>query len=352
MKKFFSHKAAKVGLAILALWLAAVAVCNAVFAFVALKEQKGTAVCDAWSENDLFDVEEIQALEMGNRTFKVLCLTDIHIRNFATFGASWLGTNFVLDGISRIRIGQMIREQKPDLIIVGGDTVLTQWNDICTRQFAEFMDTFEIPWAPVFGNHDGEGRADKAKLAEIYESAEYCLFRCGPAGMDGMGNYVVNLTRNGEIAYTLFLFDDGQYRITDGEISDGGINDNQIAWFRWTADGIAEAAGRPVPCMAFMHVPVPEYANQRDAFSAGQRAEESCTAKINDGFFSAFQGAGGTHLFAGHDHNNNFLSEYEGTQLNYMTKSSYNCYFTSAALGGTVICFDENNRTTVEIVRF
>ncbi len=35
------------------------------------------------------------------------------------------------------------------------------------------MEKFEIPWAPVFGSHDYEGRADKAKLAEIYEVSEH-----------------------------------------------------------------------------------------------------------------------------------------------------------------------------------
>ncbi len=51
----------------------------------------------------------------------------------------------------------MIKRENPDLIIVTGDQVLTKWNDIATQQFADFMDSFKIPWAPVFGNHDMEG---------------------------------------------------------------------------------------------------------------------------------------------------------------------------------------------------
>lgn len=254
IKHFFGHKSVKIICIILAIWLIAVCVCNAVFASVAMKEQKGVAVCDEWSENNKFDINKIQTLDMGNDEFKILCLTDVHIRNWATFGASWLGTNFILDTASRIQLKQLINEQNPDLIIITGDTALTQWNDISTQQFADFMDEFKIPWAPVFGNHDYEGRADKAKLSEIYENAEYSLFECGPDNMNGMGNYAVNLTRNDEIVYTLFMFDDGQYRITDGEISDGGINQNQIKWYGWTVNGIAEKRGKPVPSMAFMHV--------------------------------------------------------------------------------------------------
>lgn len=317
-----------------------------------MKNQFGTAQCYEWSESDTVNVADIQTVDMGDGEFNVLCITDVHIRNSASFGASWLGTNFILDGMSRVQLKKLITEQKPDLIVVGGDSVLTQWNDICTQQFSDFMDSFEIPWAPVFGNHEYEGRADKAKLSEIYENAKYSLFECGPSDMDGMGNYAVNLTRNNEIVYTLFMFDDGKFRITDGEISDGGINENQIKWFNKTTSAIAKDAGKAVPSMAVMHVPVPEYKEIQDGYISGQRGEDSYTARVNDGFFDAFKAAGGTHMFAGHDHNNNFLAEYEGVSLNYMTKSSYNCYFDFDALGGTLITFDKSNQPTLSIVEF
>ena len=88
--------------------------------------------------------------------------------------------------MSEIQLKKLIKNVNPDLIVVGGDTVLTAWNDICTQQFCDFMEKFEIPWAPVFGNHDYEGRADKAKLAEIYESSEHCLFKSSPEGMNAI----------------------------------------------------------------------------------------------------------------------------------------------------------------------
>lgn len=190
MKKFFSKKPVKIILSIILVLAAAVCICNAYFAAVALKEQKGVAVCDKWSKDDVYTPDYAQTLDAGDGDFKILCLTDIHIRNHGTF-AAFLGINFILDGMSEIQLKQLITEVAPDLIIVGGDSVLTAWNDICTQQFCDFMEKFEIPWAPVFGNHDYEGRADKAKIAEIYESAEHCLFKSGPAGMNGMGNYIV-----------------------------------------------------------------------------------------------------------------------------------------------------------------
>ncbi|MGN0521312.1 MAG: hypothetical protein ACI4IQ_01595, partial [Eubacterium sp.] len=197
-----------------------------------------------------------------------------------------------------------------------------------------------------------EGRADKAKLAEIYESAEHCLFKCGPEGMNGMGNYIVNLTRNDEVVYSLFMLDDGQFRVVDGQITDGGVNENQIEWYEWAVNGINETSGKAVPNIAFLHVPVPEYNELTDNFEMGLRQEESCTAINNDGFFEAFKENGGTYMLAGHDHNNNFIADYNGVKLCYMTKSSYNCYFSFKTLGGTVITLDKNNNINVEIKDF
>lgn len=61
----------------------------------------------------------------------------------------------------------MVEEVQPDLMLVLGDTTLTARNDIEYERFVRQMDRYEVPWACVFGNHDDEGRADKAKLVDI-----------------------------------------------------------------------------------------------------------------------------------------------------------------------------------------
>lgn len=347
MKSFFRKKAIRIIAVIVTVILLIVAVSNSVFAYIGLQRQYGVAQCDPWSPDDSFNYEDVQKISMGDEEYKILCLTDIHIRNHATFGAPF-GVNMVLDAAGRMQIKKLINKEKPDLIAITGDTVLTTWNDISLKGFVEFMDGFEIPWAHVYGNHDAEGRADKSKLSEILMDSKYGLFECGPDGMDGMGNYILNLERAGKTAYSLFFMDDGEYRISNGKRTDGGVGERQIQWYEWAVNGIKNANGTSVPSMAFFHVPVPEYKVLNDGYAQGQRGEDSCAAEENDGFFNSFKSAGGTHMFVGHDHANNFVTSHDGVTLAYATKSSYNCYFSSKALGGTVITIDRNNAVKVE----
>lgn len=367
MSKFFNSKPVKIIICVLLVISIAVAVANVRFANRASSCQMGVTVCDKWSKNMEYTADYAQNIEIGNKEAKILCITDVHLRNWASFAAC-LGVNNVLDFFGRIQIKRLINKVEPDLIIVTGDTVLNALNDIYTQEFVDFMEQFNIPWAPVFGNHDMQGRADKSRLCEIYMSGKNCLFKVGPDGMNGMGNYILNITRDGKPVYSFFMFDDGEARIVNmkknGEdmivspdgtpmITDGGIGKNQIDWYEWAVDGIKKQNGnQTVPNMAFMHVPVPEYKNCNENYIMGDKGEDIGTAKVNDGFFQSFKNNGGTHIFSGHDHVNNFITEYDGVTLGYITKSSYNCYFSFDCLGGTLLTLKENNTIDITIEEF
>ncbi len=73
---------------------------------------------------------------------------------------------------------EIIQETKPDFIIITGDVIYGEFDDngsVWTR-FINFMESFQIPWSPVFGNHDNENKMGVDWQCEQLEKAQYCQF--------------------------------------------------------------------------------------------------------------------------------------------------------------------------------
>lgn len=343
----------KIALIITASILASIAIVigalNIYLACIGNEKQKGISTGSEWSVSDETQSQRTQKIDMGEEDFKVLVLSDIHLKNHGTF-AAWLGVNYIIDWVSNIALDGLVKKTKPDFIIVLGDTTLTKRNDIEYRRFVKNMDSYQIPWACVFGNHDDEGRADKAKLADVLKTSEYGLFEYGPKDLHGAGNYVIELQRKGKTDYALFFMDSGSSDEFPNQTE--GINEKQIAWYEWNMAAFAEKyAGETLKNMAFFHIPLPQY-SQIETFEQGERGEDSCPENGKGNFFESLKKYHATHVFAGHDHSNNFISLYEGIKLCYATKSSYNCYYKSGMTGGTLLTFNCENQVKEEIIYF
>lgn len=341
-------KIVTITLLVLIIVAALVAVPNVYLYAIGKETVTGNAHGYAWSVDTPYAEQKTVTLEAGEEDFRILVLTDVHRKNHGTFAAE-LGINYLLDFVSELAIDKLVEKTDPDLILVLGDTVLTQRNDIETQKFADMMDGYGIPWAPVFGNHDDEGRADKAALAEIYESSEYCLFDYGPDGLHGAGNYVIEIVRNGETAHALFMMDSGSSK--EFEAGTAGINDAQVQWYAWNMAAFESEYGYKPANMAFFHIPTLAY-TQIDEYIAGYRYEASCNENSGDVILEAMLENNGTHVFVGHDHANNFIAAYNGMKIGYATKSSDNCYFKAGLTGGTLLSVSGDNKVKEEIVLF
>lgn len=273
---------------------------------------------------------------------KVLQITDVHILNDEKKDQKAFDT-----------ITQMIKSANPDVIIVTGDVTSEDENMQAFQSFGSFMESFEIPWGFVYGNHDAEERRayTKTQLSGYLESLEYCFFERGPEEIDGEGNYYYNVTdAAGNVIQTLILMDSNMYYYNPETGMDDGydcFHENQIQWYADTVKSIAKQVNgdesRVVPSLAFFHIPMREYetaykeARANGAVLDGSKLEQVYCSNHDDEMFETMKRLSSTKgCFAGHDHMNNYTVDYQGIRLAYGYSCDHNIYLVPQK-GGTLI---------------
>lgn len=241
-----------------------------------------------------------------DRRFKIVQFTDIHWKDASPHRARLLAA-----------MEDILDREKPDVVVLSGDIVHspTRSLDGC-REVATQMIKRGIPWAPILGNHDGEGDASRDGIAARLESLPFSLMNRGPAELGACGNYALDILRSDsdEPAARLYFLDAGSYSPLKPRI--GGyawITREQIRWFE------SASRGRAIPSLVFLHIPLPEFlAAWERGGAVGQKNETICAPEINSGFFAAMVEHGSMlGAFAGHDHDNDFAASLHGTSLCY-----------------------------------
>jgi len=236
-------------------------------------------------------------------TFRILQLTDLHFIDSEETSTTVVDDLTLRDEWVQTAVTDIVERANPDMIIVTGDSIFT--NNLISlitgtndnykafQKASRFIDSFKIPWAFVFGNHDeegslidSEGSAEEAKalLAAYLKSDElkHCLFAEGPSGITGCGNYIVNvLDRDGSVHTSLVLLDSGSYisvydESTGETLGDQWkyeyVHDDQLDWYEKAIRDISRKEGRLVTSMIFQHIPVLAY---ETAFNAYRDALEA-----------------------------------------------------------------------------
>lgn len=354
----------------------------------ALSKVEGTPSTEVWEADMKYDIgNTFQLQKEPGKDFVILNLTDIQYSDFLDIGKRKYTEQTITELVERVQ---------PDLITMTGDQIWTPFVRFSIDDLIEFMDGFGIPWAPVNGNHDGEGNVDLNAAAEKYAASEHCLFKKGPGNIGGVGNYVINVMEGDVIAESLIMMDSGaganfvgmseedkiySYELNDDfEIEYGKdgkpetrqighnydyIKPAQIEWYRWCVRGAAaynESKGAPAPESAlFIHIALPEYyiayceyllsGKSEEYGFFGEMREDVCCSKKNSGMFDAIKEEGGTKfVFAGHDHVNYYSLIYEGVRLTYALKTGDRCYADDDANGGTVFTIGEERTVRHEFV--
>lgn len=219
----------------------------------------------------------------------------------------------------------------------------------------------QIPFAPVFGNHDHEGLTNKRnRMSEteakefilgVCREFEYCLAARGSC-KNSVGNYCLPVfDKTGEKAvFNMYFMDSGSYDENGGY---GRADEEQLCWYEKTAAEFKrQNGGNVLPALLFQHIPVPEvyrlfkesriyipksvrgqtklYKNfyrKSPAVLQGGVYEAPCCADVHHRQFESWKAAGDiAGAFFGHDHVNDYMGKVDGIFLTAVPAAGYYSY--------------------------
>lgn len=330
---YFMKKGKKIIIASVALLLAVIIGAGG---FIAYQCSKGISYDISSVEKIHSDVEIVSETEdsttirkNSDGDFRVLMFTDAHLKG-----------DKELDSITVTYLVNNIKQQQPDLVILGGDNVTYGFNKKRNVELAELFEKLGVYWATVLGNHEGDGfmSYDREKVIELFSSYEHCLVKQGKAGVDGNGNCTINiLNSDGKLSEVFFLMDTGdymsaetkaEYGITNEDDVYDGVKASQVQWYKDKHD---ELTGEYGDFKSVTVVHIPPYQAERDYnegdFLYGEKREGVCESGFDSGLIAAMKEKGSAQaVYFGHDHVNNFGVMYDGILLSYMQPSGYAAY--------------------------
>ncbi|MCJ1233683.1 hypothetical protein MMC14_001641 [Varicellaria rhodocarpa] len=249
-------------------------------------------------------------------------------------------------------IGSVLDSEKPDLVILSGDQVNGETApdaQTAVFKFAELFIKRNIPYATILGNHDDEGSLDRGALMSLTESLPLSLSEPGPATVDGVGNYVVEVLARGtstHSALTIYLLDTHGYSPDEAHFKGyDWLKKSQIDWFKETAQTLKNSPSHKDYThihlnMAFLHIPLPEFRNLDKMIHGAGSAPETPTAPgFNSGFKDALIENDIFAVSCGHDHANDYcLLEHHSAPSKELQHSIdgklWMCYGGGSGFGG------------------
>lgn len=271
-------------------------------------------------------------------SFKILQFTDMHYKSGDPKGAQTLEV-----------VRKVVAAEKPSLLVLSGDIVTAEPAMIGWRDLTTMLAELGIPYTVVLGNHDPEV-ADPDQIFDHLLTQPLFLGEKGPEEISGVGNYILPILPSDPAVdrteALLYFLDSNDYARDTTLSYYGWIEHDQIEWYRSESRHYMEQnQGKPLPALAFYHIPVPEYT---PAFEmpdcVGVKKEDVCSPKLNSGFFfSAVEMGDIMGMFVGHDHVNNYIATYKGIALGYGQHTGYGTYG-DLPKGGRVIVLREGEQ--------
>ncbi|MGM9874233.1 MAG: metallophosphoesterase [Bacilli bacterium] len=304
--------------------------------------------------------------------FTILSLNDIHLSILTDLDEEF---NYIENVIfARCETEGLTKEEaKPDLIVLNGDTFMDVNSDIVSKFFS-FIDSFNIPFAYTYGNHDLQGLYGNKYIDKVVKKCRNSVLLNPSDNVYGNANYVINLKENGDTKWQVYVLDSNTYYGLGYDV----IHDDQIEWYKKQiryannlSDDVNKSDVDLIPSIAYFHIPLEEFqeaweevgmsvsGTDRDSY---WRMEES--SGVASGYRSnllfetmnAFRSTRG--IVCGHDHINFSDFHYikgENTdfpiRLIYGLKSSKGIYHDPFLMGGTFITLKDDKTFSMKPIQ-
>lgn len=228
-------------------------------------------------------------------------------------------------------IRAVLKSERPDIAILSGDVVTADPAIEGWKAVVSIFDETKTPFVVTMGNHDAE-YLTRDEIYDFLLRSPYYVGAKGPKEI-GCGNCVIPVyasTEKGKVAASLYCMDSNDYQPNKLYGAYDWIHFNQIEWYRnQSAAFTAGNGGKPVPSLAFFHIPLIEYNELAgDGKTYGNDREGGvASAAINSGMFASIVDMKDVMgVFAGHDHDNDYIGIDKGIALGYGRVTGMDAY--------------------------
>ena len=295
-------------------------------------------------------------LQKLEKQFRILQITDMQVIDASQRRTpdrlrideqkAWPPSQF--DALCGNQIRSLVAQTRPHLIITTGDNVYGSFDDNGTvlEWFCRLMDSFGIPWAPVFGNHDNESKKGIDWQCEQLEKSKFCLFKRG--NVTGNSNYSVGIAEGDRLIRILHMAD------SNGCLLKKGLYPDQLALIR------ERSRRHPgVPGLMAFHIPVQEFLDAEQTKGYGEQYTIGADVPAKDGdfgfkleevrpirtesFIPFLKECSIDGVFVGHCHSVCTHITYEGIRWVYGLKTGQYDYHVLGNLGGTLITLEDDS---------
>lgn len=269
--------------------------------------------------------------------FKIVQITDLHYK---------LGVKASEQGLACVR--EMVETEKPDLVVVTGDIIYSAPADSTLSVVLKTFAQLGVPFCMTFGNHDYDFKTPAVALYNQMQKTPNCVM---PVLQGKNTDYSLPiLSSNGKrTAAVLYCIDTHNKPAIGGIGGYQWISHNQITWYRQRSMVYKQKnGGRPVPSLAFLHIPLPEFNYATDNTQCpmyGSRLEKAYSPSLNSGMFASIKEMGDIMgVFCGHDHDNDYAVSYFNVLLAHGRFSGGNTEYNHLTRGARVIVLKEGKR--------